>query len=100
VVVKLAYRQKKDEVTGQWVDTNRVDLHYSDIWHVDDAEVAKTGVVLDADSLKMIPAALRKAVPVNGATVANGNGSVAGAVKTAPVNAVGSTRGGVDLSNV
>jgi len=95
LVLKLTWqRVKAKDKDGKdvWIDSDQyVDLHFADIWHIDDPEVAKTGVVLDAASLKMIPAALRKAVPVSG-----GNGTV----KTAPVGAVGSTRGGVDLSNV
>lgn len=101
-VVKLSNRQKKDEASGKWVDVEgRVDVHYSDIWHVDDAEVRRNGVPLDQEALGLIPASLRKPV-----TSQPGNGQVGsgqagnGAVKTAPVAPVTATRGGVDLSGV
>lgn len=89
LVCKLSWRQKKDEATGKWVDSDRVDLHYSDIWHVDDLDVAKiSGLTLDAASLAMIPVELRKPV-TQAATVA-----------TSAVAPVSSTRSGVDLSAV
>jgi hypothetical protein len=92
LVCKLSWRQKKDEATGKWVDSDRVDLHYSDIWHVDDLDVAKiSGLTLDAASLAMIPVELRKPVT----QVANGSG-----VATSAVAPVSSTRSGVDLSAV
>lgn len=95
LVCKLRWRQKKDDVSGEWKDTDRLELSFADIWHVDDPEVAKTGIKLDQDSLAMIPAALRK--PVTQAVKAGGNGVV-----TNPAAAVTSTRGGatVDLSSV
>lgn len=89
IVAKFGWKQKRDETTGKYVDTDRVDLHYSDIWHIDDLEVAKTGLVLDAKCIEAIPAQLRKVVAKDVA------------VQTAPVNPVQSTRaGGVDLSAV
>ena len=96
-VVKLSRRQKKDATTGKYVENpeGRVDVHYSDIWHVDDAEVRRNGVPLDQEALKLIPATLRKPV-TNQPDVNNGNGSV----KAAPVAPVTATRGGVDLSGV
>lgn len=99
IVAKFVWKQKLDPVTGKYVDTDRIDLHYSDIWHVDDPDVAKTGVVLDAACLANIPPELRKkqssvADVVNGTPADN-------AAATAAVNPVSSTRaGGVDLSAV
>lgn len=91
LVIKLGWRQKFDEATGQYVDTDHVDVHFADIWHVDDPEVAKNSWPVDAASLKIIPRPLRK-LP----TPAGGNN----AVTTAPAAAVTSTRSSVDLSKV
>lgn len=94
IVAKFGWKQKKNDATGKYEDTDRVDLHYSDIWHVDDIEVAKTGLVLDAASLAMIPVELRKPVTHESQP---GNGQVVG---TSPVAPVSSARSGVDLSAV
>lgn len=59
VVAKLAWRQKKNDA-GKYEDTDRVDLNYSDIWHVDDPNVAKNKARMNQEALAMIPAALRK----------------------------------------
>ena len=85
VCCKLAWRQKKNETTGNYEDTDRVDLHYSDIWHVDDTNVAKNGVKLCADALGMIPPALRKPLTqvqpkVSPAALVNGTRSESSAV--------------------
>lgn len=93
IVAKFGWKQKKNDLTGRYEDTDRVDLHYSDIWHVDDVEVTKIeGLKLDAAGLKMIPPELRK--PVTNPPAGNGT------VSTAAVDPVASTRGGVDLSAV
>lgn len=94
LVIKMAWKQKKDDISGKWVDTDRIDVHFTDIWHVDDADALKAGVNLDHSALAMIPATLRKPVVT---TPMNGN-----AVTTAPVGG-GSTRaaaGAVDLSAI
>lgn len=89
IVAKFGWKQKKDELTGKYVDSDRIDLHYSDIWHVDDPDVAKTGLVFDDACIAAIPVQLRKAVAKEAA------------VHTAPVGQVTSTRAGVvDLSAV
>lgn len=60
VVLKLRYRQKRDEATGKYVDTDRVELSFSDIYHVDHEWVGKNSVPLDANAIGLIPASLRK----------------------------------------
>jgi hypothetical protein len=62
IVAKLAWKQEKNQVTGKYEDTDRVDLSYSDIWHVDDPAVAKNKCPLNADAIATIPPVLRKAV--------------------------------------
>lgn len=95
IVAKFGWKQKKDEISGKYVDSDRIDLHYSDIWHVDDPDVAKTGLVLDDKCIATIPMELRKVAAQQSA--ASGKASV----QTAPVGQVTSTRaGGVDLSTV
>lgn len=90
IVAKFGWKQKKDEVSGKYVDSDRIDLHYSDIWHVDDSDAAKTGLVLDAKCIAAIPVQLRKKTVDPQASV-----------QTAAVSPVSSTRaGGVDLSAV
>ena len=59
-VLKLAFKQKKDETSGEWVDTKRLDLAYADIWHVDHENVASNNVPLDQAAIRIIPAELRK----------------------------------------
>jgi hypothetical protein len=95
LVCKLSWQRvntKKQDDKGKdiWVDSDEyVELHYSDIWHVDDMDVAKiSGLTLDAASLAMIPSELRKPV------------TQAAAVGTSAVAPVSSTRSGVDLSAV
>lgn len=61
VVLKLRYKQKFDVPSGQWVDTDRVELSFSDIYHVDDAWVTNNSVPLESEAIKLIPANLRKA---------------------------------------
>lgn len=84
VVCKLSWKRNKNETTGQYEEsTDRVDLHYSDIWHVDDPAVAKANVPLSKECLALIPAQLRKAKPaaspsVSPAALVNGTRSAAG----------------------
>lgn len=84
VVCKLAWKRVKNEATGKYEESNnRVDLHYSDIWHVDDPAVAKANVPLSKECLALIPAQLRKAKPasapaVSPAALVNGTRSAAG----------------------
>ena len=88
LVAKLSFKQKKNEATGKWEDSDRVDLHYSDIWHVDDQEVAKNKVPLNKEALTLIASQLRK-------PLTNGAGSGSGAtVHTSPAALVGAVRGG------
>lgn len=54
-VCKFAWKQRKNEATGQWEDGDRLYLAYSDIWHVDNEQVAKNSVPLDENALTMIP---------------------------------------------
>lgn len=77
LVLKLAPRRKKNEATGKWEDTDRLDLAYSDIWHVDDEAVRKNSVPLDQASLKLIPATLRKATQVASSPAAATNAAAA-----------------------
>src|SRR5690606_19461388 len=97
IVCKLRWKQKKDDITGKYEDTDRLELSFSDIWHVDDNAVLKTGLLLDQGALDMIPRELRKTTQ-EAATAANGRASSNGKVSRA-VDPVGSTRGGVDLSD-
>jgi hypothetical protein len=60
IVAKFASKQKKNEATGKWEDTDRLDLHFADIWHVDDDAVKSNSVPLDQSALKLIPAQLRR----------------------------------------
>lgn len=60
VVLKLRWRQKKNDTTGEWEDTDRLELSFSDIFHVDDEWVAKNHVPLDPAAIALIPAELRK----------------------------------------
>lgn len=97
-VAHFSWKQKKNDA-GQYEDVvpARVDLHYSDIWHVDDIEVSKLeGFKLDEGSLAIIPAVHRKPVGNN----QPGNGPAGGGVTTTAVAPVTATRGGVDLSAV
>lgn len=95
IVAKFGWKQKQDPTTGKYVDTDRIDIHYSDIWHVDDVEVAKTGLVLDETCIANIPPELRKPV-----TSINQGGTSASPA-TGSVAPVTSTRAaGVDLSAV
>jgi hypothetical protein len=84
VCCKLTWKQKKNEQTGKYEDsTDRVDLHYSDIWHIDDMNVAKNGIKLCQDALAMIPPALRKPLTqpkVSPAALVNGTRSESSAV--------------------
>lgn len=58
-VIKLERRMDKDEATGKWdVPTKYVQTAYSDIFHIDDPEVA--AVPKNEDALSMIPTELRK----------------------------------------
>ena len=62
VVMKLSPKRMKNKQTGEYEDTKFMDLHYSDIWHVDNTEVKKNNVPLHQESLAAIPAVLRKPV--------------------------------------
>ena len=62
VVMKVSPKQMKNQQTGAYEDTKMMDMHYSDIWHVDDVEVKKENVPLHQESLAAIPAVLRKPV--------------------------------------
>jgi len=97
LAIRLSWKQEFNEVTKKWTDTDRVKVHFTDIWHVDDNEALKAGVNLDHSALAMIPTTLRK--PVTNANGNQGNGN--GHVTTAPA-AGGSTRAApaVDLSSI
>ena len=93
VVCELGWKQTFNEDKKTFEDTDRIDLKFSNIWHVDDIKVGKiSGLKLDTDALAAIPPALRKPVTHS----PGGNGTV-----TRPAAAVTSARGGaVDLSSV
>lgn len=59
-VVKLRFKQKLNEQTGKYEDTKRVEIAWSDIYHVDDPWVAKNSVPLDQTAIALIHASLRK----------------------------------------
>lgn len=83
LVLKLAPKRKKNQTTGEWEDTDRLDLAYADIWHVDDEAIQKNSIPLCKKSLDLIPAGLRKATPV-----------------AAAANAAGASKSPVDLASV
>lgn len=86
---KLAFKQKKNEATGKWEDTDRLDISFADIWHVDAEEVAKNNVPLQMLAIGNIDAALRK---VKAGTSGSQPGTVAAGTT--------STRKAVDLADV
>jgi hypothetical protein len=98
VVVKLRHKQEKNEATGHYEDTKRIELSFSDIYHVDDPWVAKNNVPLDAAALapNILPPSLRKiAKPAPSlADVA------ASAASAAPAAAVSSAAAAVDVGDV
>lgn len=63
VVIKLRHQQKKNEETGKWEDTERIQLSFSDIYHVDHEWVEKNSVPLEKEALDLIPKSLRKLPP-------------------------------------
>lgn len=95
LVAKLSWRQKKNEQTGKWEDTDRVDLHYSDIWHIDDPDVSKNGWPLDEDAISMLPLELRK-IPDPPAA----DKTVTPAAVADPAAAVTAAAGSVDIDDV
>jgi hypothetical protein len=86
LVLKLAPKRKKNETTGQWEDTDRLDLAYADIWHVDDEAVSKNSVPLDQASLNLIPATLRKARSVASSPAAAANATAGASASKGPVD--------------
>lgn len=91
VVCKFDWKQKYDEASKKWLDTDRIDIAFADIFHVDDSNVSKNALPLDAASIAMIPAALRKPVTVN----QGGNGGGTGPA-VSPAALVNGTRSGVN----
>lgn len=89
LVAKFAAKQKKNDATGKWEDTDRLDLHFADIWHVDDEAVKSNNIPLDVKALALIPAALRKK-PEGGSGAAGVTSKLP--PKTGPVAPVQSTR--------
>jgi hypothetical protein len=93
VVLKLRHRQKKDEATGKYVDTDRIELSFSDIYHIDHEWAGKNNVPLDANALGLIPASLRK--------IAKPAPSLADvASSAAPAAAVSGSAAAVDVGDV
>jgi hypothetical protein len=95
VVVKLRYKQEKNEATGHYEDTKRIELSFSDIYHVDDPWVEKNNVPLDAAALapNILPPSLRK--------IAKPAPSLADvASSSAPAAAVSAATAAVDVGDV
>jgi hypothetical protein len=95
VVVKLRYKQKKNEQTGLYEDTNRIELSWSDIYHVDDPWVANNNVPMDSAALapNILPPSLRK--------ITKPAPSLADvAASAAPATAVSASASAVDVGDV